>query len=488
MTGLGIQVLSTAVLSRLLLPGDFGLVAMVTTFSLLVMNFGLNGFTEAIVQRSDLTMQQASNLFWINVGCSTVLSLGFAAAGPVLARIYGDAHLIGIAHALSLTIFFTGIQVVHLALLKRQMRFGAVSANDLASRLFSVLTAIVLALLGWGYWALVAAAVVIPVSTSIGAWLLCRWVPKWPRREPGTGAMVRFAINIYGRFTTGYFTNNIDNFLVGWKLGAIELGYYKRAYDLFILSSNQISTGLTIVAVSALRRLHSNPPEYRRYLMNALRVMCFIGMGIGGALTLTGRDLVAVVLGPHWLEAGRIFTYFSPGIGFMLLYFTHVWIHLSIGRPDRWFRWGFVDLSATTVLLYLGLHWHAQGVAIAWGIAYLVITFPALWYAGQPIEFNVAPVAGEAARCAGAALAAGLSAWRILALFPQFMVQTGTLAAAERLLAGLLLFGALYIAMVVLIFRSVTPLVRVLGLMQEMLSRRKSAAATEAQAAVESTV
>src|SRR5687767_13527711 len=66
--GFGIQLSATIVLARLLTPADFGLVTMVSTFSLLLVNFGLNGFTEAIQQREELDHTLASNLFWINVG------------------------------------------------------------------------------------------------------------------------------------------------------------------------------------------------------------------------------------------------------------------------------------------------------------------------------------------------------------------------------------------------------------------------------------
>ena len=469
--GLVMQILSTAVLARLLLPRDFGLVTMVTTFSLLIMNFGLNGFTEAIVQRAEITHALISNLFWINVSCCTALALGFGACGPWLAGMYGDPRIIGVARALSLTIFFTGLQVAHLALLKREMRFTAVSANDLVSRALSVLVSIVLALLGWEYWALVGGAIAIPVCSCVGAWILCRWVPQWPSRAPGTGAMVKFAVNIYGRFTTGYFTNNVDNFLVGWRLGAVELGYYKKAYDLFILSSNQLSSGLTIVAVSALRRLLSDPEQYRRYLLNALSVMTFIGMGISGVLTLTGRDLIFVVMGPRWHESGQLFTFFSPGIGFMLLYFTHVWIHLSLGRPDRWFRWGFVDLVVTTLLLFAGVHWRAQGVAIAWGVSYLLITFPALWYAGRPIHLKITPIVSDVGKYLSASLLAYAAAFSAFYLFPRLQARADMGGAITRLGLGATLFAVVYLALVVAIYRSTAPVRQLLGLARELVSR-----------------
>src|SRR5215469_12579768 len=78
---LAVQVVSTVILARLLTPTDFGLVAMVTTFSLLLVSFGQNGFHEAVIQRNEMDRLQASNLFWINSAVGLILTTGFAAAG-----------------------------------------------------------------------------------------------------------------------------------------------------------------------------------------------------------------------------------------------------------------------------------------------------------------------------------------------------------------------------------------------------------------------
>lgn len=471
--GLAIQIIATVVLARLLAPKDFGLVTMVTTFSLLFVNFGLNGFTEAIVHREDINHTLASNLFWINVVGSTLFAIGFAAAGALLARLYGDPRVAGIAKGLALTIFLTGLQVIQLALLKRAMRFSAVCGNDMFARAVSVVVSTWLAWSGCGYWALVAGAIAFPASTCLGAWILCRWTPGLPRRTAGTGSMVRFAIHTYGRFSTGYFTNNLDNFLVGWRLGATPLGFYKKAYDLFILSSNQLSTGLTIVAVSALSRLQRDAAQYKRYLLSALGVMAFAGMGISGDLTLVGKDLILVLLGPKWGESGRLFTIFAPGIGFMLLYFTHIWIHLSLGKADRWFRWGIVDLVVTTVFLFVGLHWHAEGIAVAWVASYWVIALPALWYAGKPIQLGISPVIAVIWKYIVASLTAGSAAFLIVRGLPSFVSAPGPLWAVARLATGSFLFLVLYLGTVIALHRSFAPLSQVVGLLREMTSPGK---------------
>jgi PST family polysaccharide transporter len=476
--GLAIQIVSAVVLARILTPNDFGLVTMATTFSLLFMNFGLNGFTEAILQKEGLDRQLASNLFWINLAGSTVLTLVFAAGGSVLAHLYGDPRIIHVAQAMSFTILFTGLSVIHLALLKKAMQFTRVSGNDLAARGISVTVAVILGLRGWGYWALVLAAVTLTVTTCLGAWFFCRWFPSFPRRNEHTGSMVSFALHTYGRFITGYFSNNLDNFLVGWKLGAASLGFYKKAFDLFVLPTNQLSLNLTNVAVSALSRFQRDLEQYKRYFLGALGVMAFIGMGLGACLTLAGKDLVLVLLGPKWEEAGRIFTLFGPGIGAMLLYCAHIWIHLSIGKADRWFRWGLIDLFVTALFLIIGLHWGAEGVAVGWVVAYWIIMLPALWYAGSPIQLGIAPLLGAIWRYVMASLSAGLCEFLIARNMPAFAHGTDPLNAAIRLFSHSFLFFILYLAAVVILHRGYSPIIQVGGLLREMVAKRRSSRTT----------
>ncbi len=385
---LAIQVISTVVLVRLLAPADFGLIAMVSSVSLLLVNFGVNGFTEAIIQREEIDHALASNLFWINISAGLLLALGFAASGSLLARFYGDPRVAQVAVAMSAVIFLSNTSVEHVALLKRAMRFTVTSANDVVARIISVAVSILLGLAGWGYWALVAGAIAIPLSTSIGAWLLCRWRPSLPRRAAGTDSMVRYSINVFGCFTVNYFSRNADNLLIGLRFGAASLGFYKKAYDLFALPMSQLAAPLTETALSALSRLNPRSEEYRRHFLNALSIMAFVGMGLAADLTLVGHDLIRLVLGPKWAPAGHIFTFFGPGVGVMLVYYTNGWIHLSIGRADRWLRWGIVEMTVTCLLFLGALPWGAPGVAVAWTLSFCVLTIPALSYAGRPIGFG----------------------------------------------------------------------------------------------------
>lgn len=471
--GFVIQMVGTVILARLLTPDDFGLLIMVTTFSLLLMNVGLNGCTEAVLQREQIDHLLASNLFWINAGLGLVFTFGFAAVAPLLARFYGEPRVAGVAEAVAVTIFFTSLSVQHLALLKRAMRFFEVALNDIVARTVSVLVSVVLAFMGWGYWALVAGAVTLPLVTSVGAWVLCRWVPGPPQRGVGTIPMIRFAIHTYGHFVMDYISRNMDNLLIGWRLGPQPLGFYKKAYDLFILPANQLSAPLTVVAVSTLSRLTGDSAQQRRYFLSALSTLAFIGMGLGACLTLVGKDLIFVLLGPKWEESGRLFTFFGPGIGIMLLYGTHGWIHLSLGRPDRWFRWGIVEVAVTGLLFLLALPWGPAGIAVAWVVSYGVLVIPGLWYAGKPAGLGVAPVVRVVWKFVFASALAGLASAAILRGFSSLAVPPESIAVIGRILVVSGLFLVLYLSAVVLLHGGAEPVSHVAELVKVMVLRRR---------------
>ena len=96
---------------------------------------------------------------------------------------------------------------------------------------------------------------------------MCRWIPSWPSRASGTGSGLKFATNVYSHFAFSYSTRNTDNLLVGWRYGAQSLGFYKKAYDLFVLPETQLLSPISAVAVSTLSRVSRDREQFRRYFL-----------------------------------------------------------------------------------------------------------------------------------------------------------------------------------------------------------------------------
>ena len=474
-----IQLIATVILARLLSAPDFGLVAMVTTFSLLLMNFGFNGFTEAVIQREQIDHALVSNLFWINLAVGLLLTIAFAGAGAGLARFYGDPRVASVTVVMSATIFLTSISVLHLALLKRDMQFMLLSRNDVVARAASVTVSIVLGWAAWGYWALVAGAVALPLVTSIGAFASCRWIPGLPRRHRDTGPAVRFALNTYGYFAVNYCTRNLDNLLVGWFFGPSSLGFYKKAYDLCVLPVAQLSGPLHAVAMPVLSRLSNDMERLHRYVLRAMSTLAFVGMGLGVWLAVIGKDLTLIVLGPRWGESGRIFTFFAPGMGAMLLYLTYGWIHISIGRADRLLRWALIEFAVIGCLFVLALPWGPIGIATAWVVSSWILVIPALQYAGRPARLRIAPIVGVVWKYVLASVIAGGACEAIVRRFTPLAAATGWAGALDRIVAASLSFGIFYLAAVVFLHRGWAPLHQVASFLPDLLPSRCSGSAAD---------
>lgn len=469
---LALRVVPTVVLARLLTPADFGVVTMVTTFSLLLMSFGVSGFSEAVIQPEEMSRFQASNLFWITCAIGLILTVGFAASGSLLARFFRNPPVAQVAAGMSAAIFIFAFGTIHTALLKRGMRFFAVSVNDFVALIVYSAAGILLALRGWGYWALVAGYIAQYLSTTIGALCLCRWIPSLPRRGVGTRCLLRFAANVYGRFSANYFARNFDNLLVGWRFNATALGYYKKAYDLFALSASQITAPLHQVALASLSRLNHDTPRFKRYLANSLEIVAFVGMAVGAVLTLVGQDVVRLILGPQWSEAGRIFELFGPGIGVMLLCSTVGWIHLSIGQPGRWLRWTLVESAATALLFVLALPWGPAGIAVAWSVSYWVLLVPAFWYAGQPIGFGISSLISAVWRYAAASVMASAATAAIIRGTPLWGTPPRANPALSASILISTLFVTLYLGTVILLYSGCAPIRQLLSLLREVTARR----------------
>ncbi len=467
----GIQMLGTLVLARLLTPGDFGLVAMVTAFSMLLQNFGIVGFTEAIIQKDEINHKQISTLFWINLLISLLLTVIFVFSAPLIVWFYKKSELKLITIITAFGFIFNCLATQHLALLRRNMRFYSITANDIIAATISVLLAIALAWWGWGYWALVVKCVSLPFITAIGAWIICKWRPGLPALGTGVSSMVKFGINAFSSYSLYYFSRNLDKVLIGWYHGTISLGNYDRAYHLFVLPANQLSHPLTSVAVATLSRLKNDPEKFKRYYLKAVSILAFIGMALSAMLALIGNDLILLALGPQWDTAGKIFSVFGPCIGIMLIYFTNGWLHLSLGRPDRWFRWNIVAFIVTAISFVIGLPFGPLGVAVGYTISFYVLIFPNLLYAGKPINLEFLSIVSVIWKYLASALVSGLLCWYILYsldITSNFFIG---LSISARLLLSSIFCIIMYLMLIIMLYKNTRPISEFFSTVREMVPK-----------------
>jgi PST family polysaccharide transporter len=157
----------------------------------------------------------------------------------------------------------------------------------------------------------------------------------------------------------------------------------------------------------------------------------------------------------------------------MLLYYTHGWIHLSLGKADRWFRWGMVEFAVTALLLWQGLRWGVAGVALAWVAAFWILTLPALWYAGKPVHLAIASFVAPVWRYVVASGLAGIASAVLVHATLGFAVPASAGAAFARIVSISVLFTTLYVAAVIALHRGCAPFHQISALLRGMLPLAK---------------
>jgi O-antigen/teichoic acid export membrane protein len=443
-----IQTASTMVLARLLSPEDFGLQGMVLVITGFLAFFQDAGLAMATIQRLEITHDQTSTLFWINLVVGGILAMLCAASAPLLVKFYHEPRLYWIAVFSALTFVFSGVAAQHGALLRRSLRFGTQAQISVLSQVAGSATGITMAVLGYRYWSLVGMAMASSVAGAAAVWLAVRWVPGPPRRGCGVRSMLRFGGLATCNSFVVFLAWNAEKILLGRFWGADALGLYGRAYQLVTQPVQQFETSLGSIAFPALSRIQHDAERLAKSFLSAYNLHISLTIPITVICAVFAEEIVGIILGNKWMAAAPIFRVLAPVAVVFAVANPLSWLVSSTGRMGR-----ALSISATMTPLVilgivLGLGSGPQGVAIgyssamalilipiaAWSKLGTAVTWADLWRATKPPLFSglLAGATGVLAKIAlsgrlslipqlfiGAAVVLGIYAWMLLIVMNQ---------------------------------------------------------------------
>ena len=370
---------STIVVARLLLPGDFGVIAMASPIMAFLLIFQDLGLNQAVVQHDSITAQQLNAMFWLNIFGSAAIALVLLAISPAVAYFYHDARAGYITAAFSANVLLGGAALQHTALLNRKMNFALAGKIEIATAATSLVGTAAFAYFLRNYWSLWLGALFSTIVNVTLLWIFVDWRPRAKLDFTDTRSLVGFGANVTIFNISNFLHRNADNLLIARVWGAYQLGLYDRAYKLMTFPLQTINTPLGRVMVPILSRLQTDPQRYRRTFLLAIRAILILSVpGIAVAASMSDR-LIPLLLGDRWASASPIFFWLSLAAFTSPLSNATGWLFISCGNTKPYAHWGIFSGAVTVTAFLIGLPWGATGVARAYAICMTLVIAPLLY-------------------------------------------------------------------------------------------------------------
>ena len=376
-----LQIGTTIVLARLLSPADYGLQSMVLSLTNFFGLFKDAGLSAAAVQRENLTHGQASTLFWINLCVGGALTVVTAALGPALAVFYKEPRLLWVTVASSSVFLFNSIGFQHHALLDRSMRFGTSVKIGLIASSVGTAVAIVMAVLGFRYWALIAQNICLPMVDAAAVWIAVPWLPGRPQRASGIRSMLRFGGTVSLNSIVVYFAYNTEKILLGRFWGAAALGLYGRAYQLANLPVQQLLAAVGTVAFPVLSRMQGDVQRLRRSYLKFHSVVVAMTIPVVISCVLFADEIVRILLGPKWRGVALVLRLLAPTVLAFGVINPLSWFLRATGQVGRSLKIALLIAPVVILGIVVGLRYGPPGVAIGYSSAMLLLSVPLVAWA-----------------------------------------------------------------------------------------------------------
>jgi O-antigen/teichoic acid export membrane protein len=441
-----LRVGSLMILARLLGPEDYGLVGMVAAFTGVLSLFRDFGLSSAAIQRAEVTEEQISTLFWINLLVGVLLTLLTVAMAPAIAAFYHQPRLVAVSAVMALGFLFNAGGIQHSVLLQRQMRFTTMAVISTVSLAVGTIVGIAGAKAGYGYWALVAMTITSPFVATIGFWMAAAWIPGRPRRRAGIRSMMHFGGALTLNSLLAYLAYNAEKILIGRYWGADAIGIYGRAYQLINIPTDNLNTAIGEVAFSALSRLQHDLERLKSYFLKGYSLVLGLTIPITIACALFPDDIIRVLLGSKWVEAAPIFRLLAPTILIFGIINPLGWLLFSLGMVGRSLRMALVFTPLIIAGYACGLPYGPKGVALAYSAVMAVWAIPLIAWAVHGTVISIWDILLTVSKPLASAILAGgvtfrlrLAYGHLLSPLPRLVLESAVLLV---LFAVVLLFVA----------------------------------------------
>lgn len=382
-----------AILTRVLTPEDFGVVAAASTIIPLVYLLSDMGFSTYIVQSSDPNQRVLSTAFWFGVAAGAGLCLGLVAVAPLLGELFDLPAVVPVLRGMVPAIWFVAVAAVPTAILRRRMAFRSLALQSGVAAIAGQVVAVVLMLSGAGVWALVAQLVVGQATTTVLVCWIARWLPSWQFARQEFVAMVRFGTQVVAVELVAIARSWAETAIIASSLGATGLGYLNIAQRLVQVTQDLSTAALMSVSTVVFARVRDSAERLRSAYLRALGLSYVVVSPLLTFLVVGAPLVVPLLFGDRWGQSVPVAQALAvAGILTLGAMLDHG-LFYGTGRPGKWLMYAVVVDAATVATDAFAVRYGLTGVAIGFVGVAMAATFVRWRLVGRLIGVRAVTVA-----------------------------------------------------------------------------------------------
>lgn len=349
----GMQLLNLVfgiILSRILSPGDYGVVGALTIFSAVATIFSESGFTLAIVNRKTVTDIDYSSVFWFNLAVGAFFYIALFFLAEPIAQFYRMPDMVPLARFLFLSFFIGALGTAPSGNLLRNLKIKQRTQCLLAAVAVSGIAGVGFALAGYGYWGIAVQTVIYSLTYNVLLWRVARWRPSMTFSMASIRSMLPFSVKqmVVALFT--HFNNHFFAVLLGRFYGMIKTGYYTQGNKWTTMGSSILSSMIYSVGQPVMRQTTDDPERLRRVFRKMLAFVAFFSFPAMFGLCIISREFIVIAVTDKWLPAVAVMQILCIGSAFLPITTLYGNLFNSINRPGI-YMWNTIAVGSIQTAL-----------------------------------------------------------------------------------------------------------------------------------------
>ena len=356
------------VLARILMPEDFGVVALVTVFVSISTNLAENGFGNALIQKADADELDYSSVFYFGIFAYIGLYGLFFFAAPYIAAFYENEILTPVLRVMGLRLVVAAFNLVQYAHVHRHLLFRKYFASTLIGTIVSAIIAFAMAYSGFGVWALVEQMLVSSFVNMLVLWVTVKWRPKkmfsWSRLK----ALLSYGWKLMFGSLLNTIYDEIRSLIIGRVYSPEALAYYSKGNSFPGTVTNNVTKTIESVLFPALSIKQNSPDEVKNMTRRSIKISAYLTMPLMFGLVVVARPLILVLLTEKWLPCVPFLQVICVQHALMPMQTANLQAIKALGRSDLFLKLQIIKKGVGFILLFASVPFGVLAIAISGAI------------------------------------------------------------------------------------------------------------------------